>query len=102
MKVDEGGSAADGFVVTMHYKKTDPFGEVSVNTTRCIVKMDAGTGKPYLAKVDINGSFRKYPQESEENIKRFNAGIDAILASPPDLTLPYVPSEEIGDYKDLP
>lgn len=100
-KVEEQGTEETGFFVTMYYKRTDAFGDESMNSIVCKIKKSE-EGKLYLDAVDMNGKNRKYPQESPDYIKRFNVGIDAIIQNPPDLVLPYVPSEEIKDYKDIP
>lgn len=101
IKVEEQGSEETGFLVTMYYKRTDAFGDESMNSIVCKIKRSED-GKPYLDAVDMNGKNRKYPQEFPEYIRKFNIGMEAILQNPPDLTLPYVPSEEIKDYKDIP
>ena len=95
-------SVEDGDPVKIYYKKVDPFGVDSVNSIECSFKRDPSGAYSYdLAKVDINGKFRVYDAEKPENIKRFNVGIPAILANPPDLTLPYFELDNISQYKDM-
>lgn len=95
-------SVEDGDPVRIYYKKIDPFGVGSVNSIDCYFKRDSTGAFSYdLAKVDINGKNRTYEAEKPENVKKFNVGIPAILANPPDLTLPYFALDNIAQYKDL-
>lgn len=95
-------SVEDGDPVKIYYKKVDPFGVSSVNSIECYFKRDPrGAFSDELSKVDINGKSRTYEAEKPENIKKFNVGIPAILAYPPDLTLPFFQLDNISQYKDI-
>ena len=94
-------SVEDGDPVKIFYKKIDPFGVDSVNSIECFFKRDStGSFLDELSKVDINGKFRAYEAEKPENVKRFNTGIPAIIANPPNLDLPYFSQDNIKSYKD--
>ncbi len=94
-------SVEDGDPVKIFYKKIDPFGVDSVNSIECYFKRNSrGEYLDELSKVDINGKFRTYEAEKPENVKRFNTGIPAIFANPPNLDLPYFSQDNIAGYKD--
>lgn len=84
--------------VTIYYRKIDPFGVVSINNAKCVFKKDNDSLTPYLESFDLNQKYRKYQSESPEKIKLFNASVPAILANPPDLTIPSFPWDDISQY----
>jgi hypothetical protein len=86
--------------VSIFYKRTDSFGYESMNTLECAFESDENGNPLYtLKKVDMNGKNRKYPLEDEANLKKFNVGVSALVANPPDLTLPWYPMETLSDLK---
>lgn len=90
-----------GQTLRYYYKKTDPFGDESVNLAECTFKAnEAGKLTPYLDKVNINGN-RTYKVEDPEYIKKFNVGVPAIVANPPSLVLPYYNLNDIKTYRDI-
>lgn len=85
-------------MVTISYKKIDPFGLEALNEMVC--QFDTREdGLLQLKSVDINGKKRKYPQEDPELIKKFNETIPSIYSYPPNLIMPYITSTDIKDYR---
>jgi hypothetical protein len=84
--------------VYIFFRRTDSFGYQSMNTLECFLGNDEA-GNLFVKKVDLNGKNRKYPMEDEGRVKKFNVGIPAIIANPPDLTKPYYPIETLEDMK---
>jgi len=94
-------SVEDGDPVKVFYKKVDPFGVSSVNSMECYFKRDnTGNFLNEISKIDINGKYSKYEAEKPENIKKFNTGIGAIIANPPDLSIPSFSQNDISRYKE--
>lgn len=90
-----------GDVTRVYYRRTDPFGIVSINFIDCKFKVEDGTVTPYLSSVDINGKYRTYQAEEPARIDRFNVSIPAIIASHPDLSWPYFPLDDVKLYRDF-
>lgn len=88
----------DGNNVFVDYIKVDGFGQRTLNQTRCFFKDDPVTHFK-LDRVDVNGKNSKPAQEDPAVIAKFNAGILALIANKPDLTLPYGLPEDIEDFK---
>lgn len=88
----------DGNTVRIDYKRTDPFGLEAFNTIVCRYK-DTEDGSIQLAKIDINGEKRQYPQEDPEEVRKFNLGIPAIIAGRPSLVMPYAWTKDIKTYR---
>lgn len=91
--------AADdmGEVQRISYNRVDPFGQRTFNTIVCRFKTTED-GRLVLDKININGD-RAYPQEDPANVARFNRGISALIANPPDLALPSGLPADIKDYR---
>lgn len=83
--------------VTISYKKVDPFGLEALNDIQCFFETNGN--HILLKRVDINGKKKIYPQESEEVIRRFNLGLQAIVDHPPNLVMPYITSTDIKSYR---
>lgn len=91
----------DEQTVRIYYSSIGTFGEHRSNDIRCIFKTDKDGNVLYeLDKVDLNGK-KKYDIESPDYIKRFNAGVDAIVESKPDLEIPYSDLDDITQYWEL-
>lgn len=90
-----------GDSVRVYYRKTDPFGVVSVNSFECVFKVESETVTPYIKSVDVNGKYKTYMAEDPERIAKFNETVPAIIASNPDLTWPYFPLDDIKAYREF-
>lgn len=89
-------------LVTIYYKRVDPFGLESLNVIQCVFKTDENgyaLSPPQLSKIDINGKKREYPQEAKEIVENFNKGIPGIMDNPPDLIMPYTFMDDIKSYR---
>ncbi len=84
-------------VQRVSYIRVDPFGQRTFNTIVCRFKT-FDDGRLILERVNINGD-RAYPQEDPANVARFNRGISALIANPPDVTLPEGLPANIKDYR---
>jgi len=85
----------------VYYRRTDPFGVVSVNSFECVFKVENDTVTPYLKSVDVNGKYRTYMAESPERIEKFNESVPAVIAAGPDLSWPYFPLDDIKAYREF-
>ncbi len=83
--------------VTISYKKIDPFGLEALNDIQCF--FETNNQHVILKRVDINGKKKIYPQESEEIIRRFNLGLQAIINHPPNLVMPYTTTDDIKSFR---
>ena len=72
-----------GDYVRIWYTQLDAFGEYRMEQIQCHFRADEVTGAA-LDKVTVNRR-----EVDPERVARFNTSIPIILASPPDLTLPY-------------
>ena len=86
-----------GLGVILDYNRTDAFGGRTLNQIRCIFNQDE-KGALYLERVNINRD-RVSPLEDKLIIDRFNAGIKAIIANPPDLTYPAGMPANVKNYR---
>jgi hypothetical protein len=82
--------------VRIFYNVSDSFGQKSLNDIEC--RFDVTNPQlPLLKSVNING-VKPYEAENPQLIERFNVGIPAIIAYPPDLVLPWGIPANIKDY----
>lgn len=79
--------------VRMEYTTINEYGEYILSQVACVFKPDP-VSVWALSEVSLNRV--KVP---EEMITAFNPTIPAILLNPPDLTLPYVPSDDLMDLQ---
>lgn len=79
--------------VRMEYTTTNEYGEYILKTVVCVFKPDPVNGWA-LTEVQVNRN--KLP---DEMIDSFNPTIPSIIANPPDLALPYVPSDNLMDLQ---
>lgn len=84
-------------MTSISYKRVDPFGLEAMNEIRCFFEEKDGVF--LLKRVDINGKKKIYPQEDPEVVRRFNIGLEAISAYPPDLVMPWIESDDIKSYR---
>jgi len=90
-----------GQTLRVIYRRVDPFGVVSVNVAECTFKIEDNALTPYLQSVDINGKQKTYVAEDPKKIEEFNKSVPAIEASPPDLSVPYFPLEDMSQYRSF-
>lgn len=79
--------------VRMEYTTINEYGEYILSQVACVFKPDPVTT---WALTEVQVKRVKLP---DEMITAFNPTIPAILQNPPDLTLPYVPSEDLMDLQ---
>lgn len=79
--------------VRMEYTTINEYGEYMLSQVACVFRPDPVTT---WALTEVQVSRKKLPQEM---VDAFNPTIPAILLNPPDLTLPYVPSEKLIDLQ---
>jgi len=79
--------------VRMEFTTINEYGEYILSQVACVFKPDPVTT---WALTEVQLKRIKLPQEM---IDAFNPTIPAVLLNPPDLTLPYVPSENLMDLQ---
>lgn len=79
--------------VRMEFTTINEYGEYILSQVACVFRPDPVTT---WALTEVQLKRVKMPQEL---IEAFNPTIPAILANPPDLTLPFVPSDNLMDLQ---